>query len=242
MESNDELRDAFYEKHEIEEVEGGYYDDNGFYILPDGDFYDPDGVYFDKDGKDKFGGTYDDNLEYVVSEKYKEQYESLQKEIKNDYDLLAEYGFGGEDEEIDDLEDQNDDETKEYLLREKIPSEKRTMLISFTGMSSNKEDEKAYMDWFKERNITPMQIAINENRLNIQVKTSDMDSILNAVKLEGQPDVDYIKVMIPNVKDENVVIQDADELKVEKDDKVEPKPDEKKKDVDEDDEFEISEN
>jgi hypothetical protein len=45
MEDN-EIRDAFFECQDYEEVEGAEYDDIGFYRLPDGDCYDPDGIYF----------------------------------------------------------------------------------------------------------------------------------------------------------------------------------------------------
>ncbi len=44
-----------HSKEKIEEQEG-YYDEFGFYILPDGDFYDHNGYYFDKEGYDEFGG------------------------------------------------------------------------------------------------------------------------------------------------------------------------------------------
>lgn len=46
------------------ETEGGYYDENNFYITANGSFWDPDGVYFNSDGVDKHGGYYDSNLEY----------------------------------------------------------------------------------------------------------------------------------------------------------------------------------
>ena len=52
----------------IPEIEGGEYDDLGFYNLPDGSFYDPDGYHFDKDGFDEFGGTYDDDNNYIPGE------------------------------------------------------------------------------------------------------------------------------------------------------------------------------
>ena len=42
------------------ENDGGYYDDQGFYIYPDGSFLDPDGYYFDPYGYDELGGHYDD--------------------------------------------------------------------------------------------------------------------------------------------------------------------------------------
>ena len=47
-----------FSKEEIEANEGKY-DNDGFYILPDGSFYDYQGYYFDKDGFDANGGFYD---------------------------------------------------------------------------------------------------------------------------------------------------------------------------------------
>lgn len=152
MELNQELDNSFGEMHYFEEVEGGEYDDQGFYRLPDGDFYDPDGVYFNKEGKDKYGGYYDEEFNYIASKEYTD----LLKEINEEHNILAEYGLDGEgDEEGEgegddkgkeglekDIEQKEDEEIKEYLLKEKIGENMRFIVISFTGMSSNKDDEK----------------------------------------------------------------------------------------------------
>jgi hypothetical protein len=47
-------------REEIEKIGNGEFDEDGFYILKEGDFYDPLGYYFDKDGFDENGGSYDD--------------------------------------------------------------------------------------------------------------------------------------------------------------------------------------
>jgi hypothetical protein len=78
-------------------------------------------------------------------------------------------------------------------------------------MSGEKNDAKAYRDWFKERNVTPVDIAINSTRLNIKLKTDDTDNIINAIKLEGTPDVDIIKVFLPFLSSEKTGIQDNEE-------------------------------
>ena len=49
-----------YTQEEIEAHEGKY-DEDGFYILPDGGFFDPEGYKFNKEGFDGIGGYYDDN-------------------------------------------------------------------------------------------------------------------------------------------------------------------------------------
>lgn len=55
----------------IPKIAGGFYDDLGFYNLPDGSFYDPDGYFFDKNGFDEFGGFYNDDSHYIPGEKNK---------------------------------------------------------------------------------------------------------------------------------------------------------------------------
>ena len=56
--------DGFDNKKFIE-VEGGYYDDNGFYYTLNGSFWDDEKTYFNKNGVDSHGGRYDINFKYV---------------------------------------------------------------------------------------------------------------------------------------------------------------------------------
>ena len=78
-----------HSKEKIEEQEG-YYDDFGFYILPDGDFYDHNGYYFDKEGYDEFGGYYD-GLSYVPGAEYEEEYYKKYEEMYGKEDAGADY-------------------------------------------------------------------------------------------------------------------------------------------------------
>ena len=197
----DEIFNAFYEPQPFEEVEGGEYDDNGFYRLPGGDYYDPDGVYFDKDGKDKYGGFYDKEFNYHPSK----EYEDMVQAIQDEHCLLEQLGQEVEEEEDvieedskENKESMNETEFEDYLKKEKIiPTlayikenpDKRHIVISFKGMSNNKEDAADYKKWFKEQNINILDIAINPSRLNVRIKTDDEESIINAIKLEGTVDV-----------------------------------------------------
>ena len=64
--SRGEVRPMLRSKEEIEQLGlEGKFDEDGFYILKDGDFYDPLGYYFDKEGFDESGGRYDDQGYYV---------------------------------------------------------------------------------------------------------------------------------------------------------------------------------
>ena len=77
--------------------EEGYYDELGFYYMPDGSFYDPDGYYFNTEGYDKFGGYYDEEANYIASEDF-EGHDNFQGKGKHQE---AEYQEEGnhEDEE-----------------------------------------------------------------------------------------------------------------------------------------------
>lgn len=58
-----EQRAHYLSRQEIEKLTG-YYDKDGFYVLPDGDCYDLNGFYFDPEGYDQYGGYYE-NYAYV---------------------------------------------------------------------------------------------------------------------------------------------------------------------------------
>ena len=46
----------FVEREFTEFIEGEY-DEQGFFVTPNGSFWDPDGVYFNREGFDKHGDT-----------------------------------------------------------------------------------------------------------------------------------------------------------------------------------------
>ena len=56
---------VFIEKELTDEVEGEY-DEDGFFVTPNGSFWDPDGVYFNRDGFDRHGGHYDENTQEYI--------------------------------------------------------------------------------------------------------------------------------------------------------------------------------
>ena len=71
---------------DFEEVEGGKYDENGFYRTPNGSFWDGDQTYFNREGIDNHGGKYNQNLEYIPGPGWVEEYmcyEDEVEEIKN---------------------------------------------------------------------------------------------------------------------------------------------------------------
>jgi len=107
-------------EREFEEIEGGVYNDNGFYITPNGSFWDPDGVYFNREGYDKHEGYFDENHVYIPGRGWIPHllcYEDELEENKKDR----------KDLEYDDI---NDDNVLDYEnlddLHENIDYEKMT--------------------------------------------------------------------------------------------------------------------
>ena len=58
----------------LKEENNGYYDDDGFCIMENGEFFDPWGYKFDPDGYDEYGGYYDDDGVYVPGSGYEDEY------------------------------------------------------------------------------------------------------------------------------------------------------------------------
>ena len=77
-------KDTFIEKEWTEDTPGEY-DNDGFFVTPNGSFWDPDGVYFNKEGYDKHGGRYDSDGEYMPGEGWDEKNNCYESEIE-DYD------------------------------------------------------------------------------------------------------------------------------------------------------------
>lgn len=80
---------------EFEEVDGGKYNQYGFYYTPQGSFWDCDGIYFDRTGKDVHGGYYDEEFKYHPGEGWIDslmcyedelEYNNQQSDDINDYD------------------------------------------------------------------------------------------------------------------------------------------------------------
>ena len=117
----------------------GEYDDNGFFVTPNGSFWDPDGVYFNKEGYDKHGGYYDDNNEYVPGEGWDEANNCYLDEI-NDYDDDYEYGSDHDEEEDDGFGDIDID---------KIQDEEELLMKNMEGVEKEKYDPNKYVSNFE---------------------------------------------------------------------------------------------
>ena len=118
----------FVEREFTEFIEGEY-DEQGFFVTPNGSFWDPDGVYFNREGFDKHGGYYDDNNEYQPGEGWDEANNCYVDEI-NDYDYDDEYGSDHDYDEDDGFGDVDMDNIQDEEL----------LLNNMEGVEREKED------------------------------------------------------------------------------------------------------
>ena len=107
----------FIEKIFNDEIEGEY-DEEGFFVTPDGSFWDPDGVYFNNEGYDKYGGYYE-NGEYITGKGWDEENYCYKDELNDEDEILS------DDEQED---DQNDG--FEQVDINKIQDEERLIKIT----------------------------------------------------------------------------------------------------------------
>jgi hypothetical protein len=119
MEKKPQKQKEFVEREWNDSTKGDY-DENGFFVTPNGSFWDPDGVYFNKEGFDKHGGYYDDNNEYVPGEGWDEANNCYLDELNDYYDDDYEYGSDHDDEEDDgfgDIDINNIQDEEELLMK-----------------------------------------------------------------------------------------------------------------------------
>ena len=138
----------FVEREFTEFIEGEY-DEQGFFVTPNGSFWDPDGVYFNREGFDKHGGYYDDNNEYQPGEGWDEANNCYVDEI-NDYDYDDEYGSDHDYDEDDGFGDVDMDniQDEELLLNNMEGVEREKEYPNNNG--NNFEHEVEYPQQNKE--------------------------------------------------------------------------------------------
>ena len=79
-------KDIFIDRS-FHEVDGGDYDNNGFYITPEGSFWDLEGNYFNKYGYDRNGGEYNGLGIYLPGEGWNEEFECYEEDITKELQI-----------------------------------------------------------------------------------------------------------------------------------------------------------
>ena len=142
-------KETFTERQWTEETKGDY-DNDGFFVTPNGSFWDPDGVYFNKDGFDKHGGRYDSDGIYIPGEGWNERNNCYESEIE-DYD---EYDY--QDDELghnmlkeDDYENLDDDVFESDF---QMNDPNFAQLFEGIKLEDNKKNEEENVNEIKEGN------------------------------------------------------------------------------------------
>ena len=165
-------KDNFIEREWTEDTKGEY-DDDGFFITPNGSFWDPDGVYFNKDGFDRHGGRYDSRGVYIPGEGWNEKNNCYESEIE-DYDEYddQDFDFGeniGKDNDYDNL----DDDVFESDFQ--INDANFAKLFEGIQLENNKTNDKDNNSEKKEQN--------NDNNIKNEIKEEEKDkNIINEEK------------------------------------------------------------
>ena len=152
-------KESFIEKQWTEQTEGEY-DEDGFFVTPNGSFWDPDGVYFNKDGFDKHGGRYDLDGIYIPGEGWNEKNNCYESEIE-DYDGFDEQEaeFGDNMDKIDD-DDNLDDDVFESDFKN---DDNFNKLFEDIKIDDNKEKQNLI---YKDENKIQDEEKDNENKEN----------------------------------------------------------------------------
>ena len=171
---------VFIEKELTDEVEGEY-DDDGFFVTPNGSFWDPDGVYFNSEGFDRHGGYYDEK-EYIPGEGWDEINNCYKDEYNDDYDdmygsdheELEDDGFG--DIDLDKIQDEEKLLYKNTNDIEKI-NEDPTKIVLHIQEEENAKDKK-------EENKEESNKENSENK--VQKKKSKLAELLDGIQEENK--------------------------------------------------------
>lgn len=156
----------------FKECKGGYYDNNNFYITPNGSFWDPDGVYFNNEGYDKHGGYYNENLEYQPGKGWIPELMCYEDEnINHNYD---------------NIDEENDEEIFEELYDNKNLDElfNNDDFIESLNIDNKNKDSKGKKIVEKEEKINP-ELLFNKNFENKIIKDiKDNNKIIVEQKIE----------------------------------------------------------
>ena len=193
---------SFIEREWTEDIEG-HYDDDGFFITPNGSFWDQDYVYFNREGFDRHGGKYDENGEYIPGEGWDDNlncYESEKEKDENDEENELDEGYT-EDAMMKELAQFNDDDDLfegKDLIKEDPNIEK---VIKHQGekddfMEDNidfKEENKNNVDDLEEREDDEYEEIEDEEDKKEENKNNNKNEGKNIINIEKDKKVFVVK-------------------------------------------------
>lgn len=152
---NSHHKQKFVEREWTENTKGDY-DEDGFFITPNGSkniflmiflgFWDPDGIYFNREGYDRHGGYYDDNNgKYVPGRGWDDMHNCYFDEEYDDY------------EDFDDDDDLDCDINEDDLMDEEIPITNDIEKININNEDQFADDDECDKYENKEDDKLPPQ-------------------------------------------------------------------------------------
>lgn len=177
--------------------EEGFYDEFGFYYLPDGSFYDPDGYYFDPQGYDQFGGYYDDNANYIAPENQEDNYggKGFRKNKNRHYNNQG-YAFGEDDYYEEEIEEQYTKEYIDFVIESKyyedmeyLKNTQNEWAYLKAGNLVDATTKQDLLKYFGNQNIDTSQITIEMTGTSSTIAKFEIYSIqvaIQVLKLCGQ--------------------------------------------------------
>ena len=220
MEEKKKEEKKFIEREWTKEIEG-HFDNDGFFITPNGSFWDPDYVYFNREGFDKHGGRYDENGEYIPGEGWDDElncYESekdddlLNDEEDDDDDKKNDVGYTEEAmlAELKDFDQDDDDifEGKDVIANdpniEKIIQQKSDTPNNVDN--NNKQNKENELD---ERESDEYEEIEDEEEKIVKKEENENDKKNNNIKIEKEN-----KVLVVKLKNnETFILNNGDDKK-----------------------------
>lgn len=197
----------FVEREWTEDTEGKY-DEDGFFVTPNGSFWDQDYVYFNREGFDRHGGRYDENGEYVPGEGWDDNlncYESEKEQYNNEENELDEgYTEDAMMKELAQFDDDDDlfegkDLIKEDPNIEKVVKHENEKDEFIDDVIENKKEEKEdnNADDLEEREDDEYE-EIEDEEKEDKKEDNNKKETKNVINLEKEKKVFVIKTQSGN--------------------------------------------
>lgn len=170
---------TFIEREWKEDIEGKY-DEDGFFITPNGSFWDADYVYFNRQGFDRHGGSYNDNGDYVPGKGWDDN--------MNCYE--------SEKEQIVCEENELDEDLKEEFMRKKLDKfDDRKNLFKGKDLVKNDPNIEIEIIYQKKKNKT--KVIKNKEKKVIKVNKNKKNNInkpkITNIKRQNKNKIFFIK-------------------------------------------------
>ena len=197
----------FIEREWTEDTKGEY-DQDGFFVTPNGSFWDADNVYFNREGFDRHGGRYDEHGEYIPGEGWDDNlncYESEKEAYHNEKEEEDELDEGYTEEAMmkelaqfddDDLFEGKDlikeDPNIEKVVKHENDKEEKDEFMD--EINEEKKDKKNQEDDLEEREDDEYEEIEDEEKEDTkEEKNKNKEKNANVINIEKEKKVFVVK-------------------------------------------------